>query len=494
LSTQSLDWKNQSLLAPTEAQKPIAYDACPGLFYPTFAKDGRLIRIRTPGGNLNSQQARVLAAVSDRVDKPLQVTNRANLQIRGLPAEIPTEVLNQLQEAGLAARLSAVDHLRNIMASPTAGIDVTQLIDTTPFVKELDEYLSSHLELANLSAKFSIGFDGGEQVAIAAHNDILLRAIDRAHFCLYLAGILVGMIKPEECLGAIASLAKVYLEASQNYVGTRKLRLKQLIQNIGVQELCDRAQLLLLPIPTELIPLKPQAHTHLGIHAQRQPHLSYVGITLPLGRLEAWQLKGLADLVDAWGDCTLRLTPWQNLLISNVPNTVLPQVQQQLQQLDLYHSSTHVYSALIACAGNTCASSATDAQTDALMLASHLDQHIALDLPITIHFSGCPKSCAHHGVSDLTLVGTWVEQRQAYQIYVGENGFEIPKSDRPFGRLYAAIFPEQLSASILRMLQIYQQRRTSHDQSFCSFVNQYSIAQLRQWCDTPQSEASKGEI
>ena len=501
--TQSLDWKNQSLLAPTEAQKPIAYDACPGLFYPTFAKDGRLIRIRTPGGNLTSQQARVLAAVSDRLDKPLQVTNRANLQIRGLPAEIPTEVLNQLQEAELAARLSAVDHLRNIMASPTAGIDVTQLIDTTPFVKELDEYLSSHLELANLSAKFSIGFDGGEQVAIASHNDILLRAIDRAHFCLYLAGILVGMIKPEECLGAIASLAKVYLAASQNYVGTRKLRLKQLIENIGVQELCDRAQLLLLPIPTELIPLKPQAHTHLGIHAQRQPHLSYVGITLPLGRLEAWQLRGLADLVDAWGDCTLRLTPWQNLLISNVPNTVLPQVQRQLQQLDLYHSSTHIYSALIACAGNTCASSATDTQADALMLASHLDQHIALDLPITIHFSGCPKSCAHHGASDLTLVGTWIEQRQAYQIYVGESDrFEIPErnrlqiatSDRPFGRLYAAIFPEQLSASILRMLQIYQQRRTSHDQSFRSFVNQYSIAQLRQWCDGTPSDASKGEI
>ena len=497
LSAQSLDWNVQNLQLPTDAQQPLAYDACPGLFYPTFAKDGRLIRIRTPGGRLSSQQARVLAALGDRWGKPLQVTNRANLQIRGLSAEIPPEVLNQLQESGLAARLSAVDHLRNIMASPTAGIDTAQIIDTTPFVKELDEYLFSHLELAELSAKFSVGFDGGEQVAIASHNDILLRAIDLngVHFCLYLTGVPIGIVKPEECIGAIASLAKVYLESSQNYVGVRKLRLKQLIQDIGVQELCDRAQLSLLPIPTEQISLRSQIHAHLDIHTQRQSHLSYVGISLPLGRLEAWQLQGLADLVDEWGDRTLRLTPWQNLLIPNVPNAVLPQVQQQLQRLDLHHSSTYIYSGLIACAGNTCASSATDTQSDALNLVEYLDKHITLDLPITIHFSGCPKSCAHHGASDLTLVGTWVEQREAYQIYVGEgNRFEISASDRPFGReLDSGIFPEHVSSRILRLLQIYQQRRTSPDQSFRTFINQYSIAQLRQWCDAPQCDAFQGE-
>ncbi len=492
MSPQSLDQKIQNLQIPTDSQKPIAHDACPGLFYPTFAKDGRLIRIRTPGGRLSSQQARVLAALSDCFGKPLQVTNRANSQIRGLPAEIPPEVLNQLQEAGLAARLSAVDHLRNIMASPTAGIDRAQLIDTTPFVKELDEYLSSHLELAELSAKFSVGFDGGEQVAIASHNDILLRAIDLngVQFCLYLAGVPIGIIKPENCIGAIASLAKVYLEASQNYVGVRKLRLKQLIQDIGVQELCDRAQLSLIPLSTELIPLSSQSYTHIGNHSQRQTHLSYVGISLPLGRLEAWQLQGLADLVDEWGDRTLRLTPWQNLLIPNVPNAVLPRVQQQLQRLNLYHSSIHIYSGLIACAGNTCTSSATDTQADALRLAEYLDQNITLDLQITIHFSGCSKSCAYHGASDLTLVGTWIGQRQAYQIYVGESDrFEISASDRPFGReLDAAIFPEHLSSRILQILHVYQQRRTSYDQSFHTFVNQYSIDQLRQWCDAFQGE------
>ncbi|NJR38015.1 MAG: precorrin-3B synthase [Leptolyngbyaceae cyanobacterium CSU_1_4] len=506
MSLQSLDPTVQNPRVSTEAQKPIAYDACPGLFYPTFAKDGRLIRIRTPGGNLSSQQARVLAGVGDRWGKPLQVTNRANLQIRGLPAEIPPEVLSQLQAAGLAARIGAVDHLRNIMASPTAGIDRAQLIDMTPFVRELDEYLSSHLELAALSAKFSIGLDGGEQVAIAPHNDILLRAIDLngIYFCLYLAGVPVGMMKPEACVGAIAAVAKVYLTASQNYEATRKLRLKQFVQNIGVQALCDRAQLALLPLPPEQIPLNAHAQPPIGIHAQRQTQLSYIGISLPLGRLEPWQLHGLADLVEEWsdssrisqGDRPLRLTPCQNLLISHIPHAVLPQAQRQLQRLDLHYSSMHVYSGLIACAGKVCASSVTDTQTDALTLANYLDKTIQLDRPITIHFSGCPKSCAHPGASDLTLVGTWVEQRPAYELYGGENEpLEMPASDRPFGRkLDAAIFPEHLPSRILRMLQMYQQQRTAPDQSFRTFINQYSIAQLQQWCDASPSDASKGEV
>jgi ferredoxin-nitrite reductase len=495
LSTQSLDYIHS--LAPALFEipargRPIA-DACPGLFYPTFAKDGRLIRVRTPGGRLSSQQARVLVALGERFNQPLQVTNRANLQMRGLPAEIPTDVLQQLQASGLAASLSQVDHLRNIMASPTAGIDAAQIIDTTPFVKALDAYLSSHLELAELSAKFSIGFDGGERVTIAQHNDILLKAIDPNHFCLYLVGVPVGVIKVEDCISTIADIATVYLQASQNYKGDRKLRLKQLIQEMGGQELCDRARLPLLtqspPILGDLGGGSDPHLPHIGTHPQRQPALlrryrkgrSYIGITLPLGRLEPSQLKELADIADRWGDRTLRLTPWQNLLIPNLPHPVLPQVHQQIKNLHLHASPLHVHSSLIACAGITCASSATDTQTDALALAEYLDCHITLDVPITIHFSGCPKSCAYHGNSDLTLVGTLIDDRPAYQLFVGS-------SDRPFGQALSQISPTRLPHTILQMLHLYQQQRHSPQQSFRAFVDRQSEAQLRRWFDASQGE------
>jgi ferredoxin-nitrite reductase len=483
LSAPSLDRKVQSIKGQnTTPDRPIAVpiDACPGLFYPTFAKDGRLIRIRTPGGNLSSEQARVLAALGDRFNQPLQVTNRANLQMRGLPAEIPIEVLQQLQSSGLAARMSAIDHLRNIMASPTAGIDSAQIIDTTPFVKELDAYLSSHLELAELSAKFSVGFDGGERVTIANHNDILLKAIDPTHFSLYLVGVPVGVIKAEDCISTIATIATVYLEASQSYQGTRKLRLKQLIQEIGAPELCDRARIL-IQSPPNLGDLgggsERKSTAHIGTHPQRDADRHYIGITLPLGRLEPSQLKGLADLSDRWGNGTLRLTPWQNLIIPNIPHTVLPQVQSQIKSLHLHHSPLHIHSSLIACAGITCASSFTDTQKDALALAEYLDRHITLDLPITIHLSGCPKSCAYHGVSDLTLVGTLIDDRPTYQLFVGAR-------DRPFGQALSLILPENLPHTILKMLQLYQ--RHSPQQSFREFIDRHSQTQLQQWFDASQ--------
>jgi ferredoxin-nitrite reductase len=493
LSAQSFDRKVQNLGStlfeisvrgcPSAAQGSSAPDACPGLFYPTFAKDGRLIRIRTPGGRLSSQQARLLAALGDRFHQPLQVTNRANLQMRGLPPEIPIEVLQQLQDSGLAARSSAIDHLRNIMASPTAGIDAAQLIDTTPFVEALDIYLSSHLELAELSAKFSVGFDGGECVTIAHHNDILLKAIDANHFALYLVGIPVGIIKAEDSIPTIAALATIYLEASQNHKGNRKLRLKQLIREIGTQELSDRARLL-TQSPPELGDLGGcSAHVsltaHIGTHPQLQLNRSYIGTTLPLGKLEPTQLNALADLSDRHGDSTLRLTPWQNLIIPNIPNAFLPQVQKQIKSLNLHDSPLHIYSSLIACAGITCASSATDTQTDALKLAEYLNYHITLDLPLTIHFSGCSKSCAYHGASDLTLVGTVTDDRPTYQLFVGA-------IDPPFGQMLSLISPQNLPFIILQMLQRYQQQRSSPSQSFREFVDRLSIAQLHAWFNASQ--------
>jgi ferredoxin-nitrite reductase len=296
---------------------------------------------------------------------------------------------------------------------------------------------------------------------------------------LHIVGIPVFLIKPEKSIGAllgsaIASLTQVYLEASEAHTGLRKLRFKDLLENIGVAELCNLAHLSFPAAPS--IPARSKPLSPIGIHPQKQPNLSYIGIALPLGRLEPDQLHGLADLAEQYGDSTLRLTPCQNLLLPNVPNASISQVQQHLDRLGLSYSPTHIHSALIACAGNTCASSATDTQAHALALADYLHQHIALDEPLTIHFSGCPKSCAHHSASDMTLVGTLINQREFYQLYVGTG-------DHPFGReLYPAVSPLNLTHLILRFLQVYQRRRISNE-TFRAFCDRHSLETLRQWID-----------
>ncbi len=156
------------------------FTACPGLFYNTFAQDGILCRIRTPGGILNSQQFHLIANMADNYGGGyVDITNRANLQIREIQREVSTGDLHTLQTSGMAAVNPAIDHLRNIMTSPTAGIDPGELIDVRPLVQDWEQYVSGQPQLAELSAKFSVGFDGGGKVSIAKFpNDISLTALD----------------------------------------------------------------------------------------------------------------------------------------------------------------------------------------------------------------------------------------------------------------------------------------------------------------------------
>jgi ferredoxin-nitrite reductase len=134
---------------------------CPGLFAPSVAQDGMLARVRVPGGVVSSQQALVLAEFAAKLGAvDLQITNRSNIQL--LLKSLDQADFAALQTVGLAAPIPSLDRFRNIMASPTAGIDPQMLVDTRPLVKSIDSYISSSPHLTGLSAKFSVGIDGGE--------------------------------------------------------------------------------------------------------------------------------------------------------------------------------------------------------------------------------------------------------------------------------------------------------------------------------------------
>ncbi|MBD3880998.1 precorrin-3B synthase [Phormidium tenue FACHB-886] len=476
---------------------------CPGLFYTIAAQDGQLVRIRIPGGLLNGSQCRVLAEVAEQLGNgTIDITNRANIQIRGLRSAVPATILSQLQTAKLAAPLGEVDHLRNIMASPTAGIDPAQLLDTRPAVWALDAYLGSDAALAGLSPKFSIGLDGGEQVSIAQQpNDIRLTAIEYPGDLELAAGVYFRLslakadaspnpqilLKPEACVAVIAALANLYLarvrQMPEVQLSVRKPRLKQILTSV------DLTSYLVGSVEGVAVVHRPvdspcgAVCVPLGIHPQRDGR-SFLGLALPLGRLQTSQLRQLADLAERYGNGWLRLTPWRNLLLADLPNHHLAAVQQAIDRLDLSAAATSAWEGMVACSGSTgCAASATDTQSDALTLAASLEQ-LPLDQPITIHFSGCSKSCAHHGSSDLTLVGVQSETAIAsYQLYVGELD-AAGKATQPFGRQLAAdLLPSELSQRVTQLLSLYQQRRSHSRQTFREFANQH-FTQLQHWFDS----------
>ena len=456
--------------------------ACPGLFYNTLAQDGFLCRLRIPGGMINSQQFEAIADISDHYGGGyIDVTNRANIQIREIKQGINIQVLEKLQALGLASTNASVDHIRNIMTSPTAGIDTQELIDTRPLVKAWEKYITAHSHLSQLSAKFSVCFDGGGKISVKDRpNDIILAAElinSNINWRLYLSygekgepakdtGIL---LKPVEIIAVLAALAETYLKHID--INNRcKPRLREIINYITIEKYLHQVKEKLDPnifnfeFNLEKPPLCASASLReknlIGIHSQRQSGLYYIGIVLALGRLETYQIRGLAHIAKKYGDDNIRLTPWQNLILSDIPQNQIIEVEKEITNLGLNCSPTDIKSFLVACSGKRgCGAAATETKDDALHLAKYLENLMILDCSVNIHFSGCSKSCAQHTQADITLLGLAGENFPGYQIYV-------------LGHLlYEYVTLAKVPILIQQILEVYQQQRLSLQESFRQFVD-----------------------
>lgn len=485
-------------------------NTCPGLFYGTSAQDGFLIRIRTPAGLLNHQQGRAIATLVEQWgSEVIQVTNRANLQVRSICTAPTPEVFQTLQSLRLAAQDPRVDHLRNLMTSPTAGIDPQELIDTRPFIQALEAYIQCHPELAGLPAKFSIGIDGGGAVGIGTrskipwehrYNEIQLSAVLVEHQVDQSTNLPSGiffrlalgadkqlcdtqvLILPEDCISVIAALATVYLDyVNQAPQSQKKPRMKHLLQDWGVEKYLQQVNRQLSPplrqVTDRLMPLPTRRYGHLGIHPQQQAGLSYIGVSLRLGQLTAIQLLGLVQLSETFGSGHLRLTPWQSVILPDISNEQVPGVLQNLSSLGLSVFRNQVDAAIVACAGKLgCAEGATQTRPHALALADYLSQRLMLEYPVNIHLTGCTKTCAQPSPAEITLLGTTIEQDgemvEGYHVYVGND-----QQSSKYQLCDVAI--ADVASLIEQLLHLYKQHRATPNESFGEFTERYAIPDLK---------------
>ena len=486
---------------------------CPTLFNATTTENGILSRIRFPAGLITSDQCELLAnVVSHLGNDEIQITNRANLQIRTSKV-LTEENLWDFQDYGLASSTESTDGLRNIMASPIAGIDPQTKVNTIPLVKAWNLYLSQHPELAILSNKFSVCFDGGESISVSDRlNDICFVAVEldrEIYFRLHL-GLgepVVGILIPQkQVIEVLAAMTEVYRDYTQQKLDqdlaqdlsrnlrSRPPRLRELLHDWGVE-----CYLRLVEEKigswfkwTEEIPPSPPSQggrikssqsfkngriANIGVHPQKHLGLVYVGVVIPLGRLTSSQLRGLANLAKQYGGGALRLTPWQNILITDIQESLIEVVTREIADLGLTISANDPYAAIAACSGiKGCKSAHTDTQTDAKAIATHLENCIKLEYPINMHFTGCDKSCAQHHSSDITFLG--IESNpETYKVYIGD-------SEIDFGReLYPEYLAKDLPHLMERLLNIYHNQRQNPDQSFREFVNQSHLRELQQQLD-----------
>ncbi len=482
-----------------------------GLFYAAPAQASYMCRLRLPNGILKHWQLTGLADLAEKYAGGYShVTTRANLQMREIEPKNAVFMLEEVQLLGLCSRGSGADNIRNVTGTPTAGIDPQELIDTRPYAREWHFHILNERALYGLPRKFNVGFDGAGRIPVLEDtNDIGFQAVDVKDgfgaeagiwFRLALGGITghrdfakdTGVIvRPEDATQVADAIVRVYIEHGDR-TDRNKARLKYVLDAWGLDKYIahveEKLGRKLTRVSAEAILPRPAFDrlAHIGVHNQKQPGLNWIGVVLPVARLTAAQMRGLAKIAQELGDGDIRLTVWQNLLLSGVPDGEVAMAEAAIETLGLTTKATSIRAGLVACTGNVgCRFSASDTKRHAKEIAQWCEARVDLDGPVNIHLTGCHHSCAQHYIGDIGLLACKVEEDQGedqepvegYHIYVG-GGFG---PDAALGReIYRDVKAQDAPRAVERMLKGYLANRASCAETFLAFSRRHEVGVLKQ--------------
>jgi len=417
-------------------------------------------------------------------------------------------VLMGLHDLGIVNRGAGADNIRNVTASPTAGIDPQELIDTLPLARQMHHYILNHREMYCLPRKFNIAFDGGGRVsALEDTNDIGFTAVTvpvgtpippGVYFRLTLGGITGHLdfardtgflVAPHDCIAVATAIVKAFIEHGDR-TDRKKARLKYVLDRMGFPGFMKEVEkylpegVVLHGLPIADCEPRPaiNKHGHIGVHAQKQSGLYYVGVVLPVGRMTVKQMRGLANIADRYGSGTIRLTVWQNLLLSDIPQDQLPAVKMEIRELGLDYSASTILGGVVACTGNAgCKYAGANTKAHALAVGKYLDERLKLEHPINIHLTGCHHSCAQHYIGELGMIATKVavgeEMVDGYHVFIG-GGYG---AEQGIAReLFRDVVADNLPATLERVLLAYKENRKGSEESFIEFSRRFPIEQLRE--------------
>jgi sulfite reductase (ferredoxin) len=404
-----------------------------------------MLRVRCDGGALSTAALRTLGAISAEFGRDTaDITDRQNVQLHWIDVRNVPEIWRRLDEVGLQTAEACGDCPRVVLGSPLAGESLDEVLDPTWALQEIVRRYIGKPDFADLPRKYKTAISGLQDVAHEI-NDIAFIGVNHPEhgpgLDLWVGGGLSTNPMLAQRVGAwvpLDEVPEVWVAVTSIFrdYGYRRLRskarLKFLIKDWGIEKFREvlETEYLKRPLIDGPAP-EPAKHPidHVGVQRLKNG-LNALGVAPIAGRVSGTILSTVADLAERAGSNRIRFTPYQKLIILDVPDDKLDELIAGVEALGLQSRPSHWRRNLMACTGiEYCKLSFAETRGRAQDLVPELERRLEdinsqLDVPVTVNINGCPNSCARIQVADIGFKGQMVDDGhggsvEGFQVHLG---------------------------------------------------------------------------
>lgn len=496
-------------------------------------RQGPMLRVAIPYGELSSNQLRGLADIADSYDKGYgHITTRQNIQFNWLKLEQVPDVLGELASIQMHAIQTSGNCIRNITCDHLAGIDSNEVEDPRPWCELVRQWATMHPEFIYLPRKFKIAFSGSanDRAAIMAH-DIGLRLvrneINEIGFEVYVGGglgrtpVIASKLKSflpkSDLLTYLEAVLRVY-----NLNGRRdnkyKARIKILVRAMGIDAFRSEVEKVFLnltpqsllnkPIDIEDIksrfktglpfPVNPTARKpdvaerekytrwlEKNTHATKFRNYKSVFISLKHherapGDLSSTEMRFVANITEKYSSGVMRTTHTQNLMVPLVHENDLVELWRSLSGKDLSNANIATVQDIICCPGiEYCSLGNTTSIPIALEIQNRFNDRQELEAlgDIQIKISGCMNACGHHHIGHIGILGVDKKGEEWFQITLGGRADQNLKIGE---RLGPAVDRDSIAGVVELIIRHYLSHRLDKNEDFLSALERIGIDSFKE--------------
>jgi sulfite reductase (ferredoxin) len=407
----------------------------------------QMVRIKLPFGKVTFKQLLRIADISDEyASSNLHLTTRQDIQIHYVSLDRTPELWAKLQEDDVTIREACGNTVRNVTASPTAGIDPKEPFDVSPYAHATFQFFLRNPICQEMGRKFKIGFSSSEEdTAFSYIHDVgLIPKIQNGErgFKVYIGGglgaqpviasLVHEFLHEDEIIPYIESVIRVFDRHGERN-NRNKARLKYLIQKIGLEEFLhlvelekiankvkrykiDRNTIAEPHIPQNTdyptIPPSLKYEQWLATNVFEQKQAGYYGVFVKVlvGDISTANARKLVAGLRPWVADEIRVTQNQGLLLKYVRKEALPAVFAALDAVNLGEPGFDSVSDVTTCPGtDTCNLGISNSMTLSRVLEDVITteyEDLIYNRDIKIKISGCMNSCGQHGIAHIGFHGS----------------------------------------------------------------------------------------